>query len=493
MGFFEDLGNAVCSGLAIVGDAVETIVETVTDTAENAVDAFCNGAEELVTLGTDWVVQNTGGETIMNGGGFAILIGAVLNSIITVVREVVDGGLHIVKGVGKIVGSIFRLDLPGLVQAFLDVLIGIGQIVLIVLRTLTLGVFIGKFVEAVQRNELKSFVENLLTDNFGKADLDLVRKKLAMDSPAWGLTCDGINKVFTIDSRAFPLASLHNSKAIDIFAMAGVLSFDSFSILQSRNRVHYLSDDGGEAWIPATRYHISKFLEGGSPQLKIYAMNGTELRDSLDFASRHFRQACIRFNWSETILFPRQYSPAEFKITNLSDYFLVKDNDAVSILLNTSGLKPDGENNLTIRAQSCFQFVSSGGQLADTRGITSGRHIDEGNVNTGSAGGGGCDITVQAISNDPPNEKAGSGVTRRTVYPGYFSKMVLCHEIGHYFGLCHLNHNGFQNIMFSSNFENYFDMGLFRYYLNSEPDFSFTDKKEMWKFIVEKLGSELLA
>ena len=29
MGWLEDLGNAVSSGLAVVGDAVETVVETV--------------------------------------------------------------------------------------------------------------------------------------------------------------------------------------------------------------------------------------------------------------------------------------------------------------------------------------------------------------------------------------------------------------------------------------------------------------------------------
>jgi len=38
--------------------------------------------------------------------------------------------------------------------------------------------------------------------------------------------------------------------------------------------------------------------------------------------------------------------------------------------------------------------------------------------------------------------QVGSGVAMRKVYPGYFSKMVMAHEMGHYFGLCHINHNG---------------------------------------------------
>ena len=39
MGWLEDLGNAVASGVAVVADTVETVVETVTDTTENVVDA----------------------------------------------------------------------------------------------------------------------------------------------------------------------------------------------------------------------------------------------------------------------------------------------------------------------------------------------------------------------------------------------------------------------------------------------------------------------
>src|SRR5262249_23614171 len=60
----------------------------------------------------------------------------------------------------------------------------------------------------------------------------------------------------------------------------------------------------------------------------------------------------------------------------------------------------------------------------------------------------------------------------RKVYPGYFSKMVMAHEMGHYFGLCHINHNGVQNIMFSTAAGNsVLDWGLFGYYLNAEPHF----------------------
>ena len=82
----------------------------------------------------------------------------------------------------------------------------------------------------------------------------------------------------------------------------------------------------------------------------------------------------------------------------------------------------------------------------------------------------------------------------RKVYPGYFSKMVMAHEMGHYFGLCHINHNGLQNIMFSTAAGNsVLDWGLFGYYLNAEPYFTSRNKRNVWRFIVDHLGKEALA
>jgi hypothetical protein len=88
--------------------------------------------------------------------------------------------------------------------------------------------------------------------------------------------------------------------------------------------------------------------------------------------------------------------------------------------------------------------------------------------------------------------QVGSGVAMRKVYPGYFSKMVMAHEMGHYFGLCHINHNGVQNIMFSTAAGNsLLDWGLFGYYLNAEPYFTSRNKRNVWRFIVDQLGNEL--
>jgi hypothetical protein len=141
------------------------------------------------------------------------------------------------------------------------------------------------------------------------------------------------------------------------------------------------------------------------------------------------------------------------------------------------------------------QVVDADGNLVssdDFNGNTAGREIQEGEFAEGCQTpnrNDQCCILVQRIQD---RRQVGSGVAMRNVYPGYFSKMVMAHEMGHYFGLCHINHSGVQNIMFSKVAgNNVLDWGLFSYYLNAEPCFTSTDKRNVWRFIVDQLHNEL--
>jgi hypothetical protein len=493
MGFFDMIGNAVSSGLAFAGDIVETVVETVVDPIQNAISTGAEAVKNGVNAAVDWVVQNTDmgfvGEIIK---GVAIFVGAGINQFITTVSETLIGALDIVIGIGRIVGSLLRLDLPGLLQAVLDVFIGIGKILVISARGAVFGTFFGEVVNSYQRNELKTFVEDLLADSFGPRRLVIVRNRLNMDSVSWGLRCNVHHKVFTIDSRNFTtLAQLHRNGEIDLYAMAGVLSTDSLDVFQVRYNVKYITEDGSESLIPATRYHISQFLENGAPHLKIYATDTVELRDAMNYADRHYLKAGIRFNWNQSFWFPKQQIPEAFEITTREQLFMVaspKSGTSIDAFLVSSGLKPVGENNLTIRSQTSFKLFFEEDMI---NGVVSGRSIteEERENEENWVFIAGCDITPQTVLNRVP---VGAGVTTRQVFPNYFSKIVLSHELGHYFGLCHVAHDGVQNIMFSLAAGNHvLDIGMFRFYLDSEPDFSFEDRKNMWRFIINKLGNEL--
>jgi fluoride ion exporter CrcB/FEX len=73
-----------------------------------------------------------------------------------------------VKHVGAIVGSLLRLDLPGLINAVLHLLIDAGILIVDALRTVLLGFFIGHIVENFDRNSLRRFVGRLLGNTFAE-------------------------------------------------------------------------------------------------------------------------------------------------------------------------------------------------------------------------------------------------------------------------------------------------------------------------------------
>jgi len=89
----------------------------------------------------------------------------------------------------------------------------------------------------------------------------------------------------------------------------------------------------------------------------------------------------------------------------------------------------------------------------------------------------------------------GSGCAWRDPYPPYFSKYVLAHELGHYFGLAHPGHPGVEDIMFSNKAPgaSIVDANSWRLWLHGDPCFNETDVEDTWRFIVKKLPHVLQA
>jgi hypothetical protein len=509
MGWLEDLGNAVSSGVAVVADAVETVVETVTDTAENVVDAGCDAIEDSVDYVVDWL--NINGGAIV--GGFANVIGGIVNGAIDAIQQIVGGVLHIVKDVGAIVGSLLRLDLPGLINAVLHLLLDVGILILDVLRTVLLGFFIGHIVDNFDRNSLRRFVNRRLGNAFAEPRRTQVRTALRMNDPLWGLRPHVTHKTFVMESPAMPLADMHRDGTLDLFAMAGVLSFNSFGIFQPRFTVKWLDKNGRESTFPASRYHIAKFLEDGQPNLRIYAQTASELRDRIQFATKHFNGMGIRPTWNHFITVPQRTPLTTHSITQVGEFnlvcfqqavdavgFVTVESDELGRFLNDTGLKDPTERETNITSITPFhvlvQVANVDGDLLssdDFFGDTAGRDIEEGERAEGCQTQNRTDQCCILVKRaDDQRRQLGSGVAMRNVYPGFFSKMVMAHEMGHYFGLCHINHNGVQNIMFSNAAGNsIWDWGLFSYYLNAEPTFTPRDKRNVWRFIVDQLRNEL--
>jgi hypothetical protein len=141
---------------------------------------------------------------------------------------------------------------------------------------------------------------------------------------------------------------MHRDGTLDLFSMAGVLSFNSFGIFKPRFTVKWLDKNGSESTFPASRYHIAKFLEGGQPNLRIYAQTASELRDRIQFATKHFNGMGIRRTWNHFITVPQRTPLATHNITQVSEFNLVCFQQAV-----------DADGNVIIESDELGRFLKT--------------------------------------------------------------------------------------------------------------------------------------
>ena len=107
------------------------------------------------------------------------------------------------------------------------------------------------------------------------------------------------------------------------------------------------------------------------------------------------------------------------------------------------------------------------------------------------------------LARDRPNDATGCGCTWRDTYPPFFSRVVLAHELGHYFGLTHAGHRGFDKIMISPEGVPMFSRAWWRVvlgpdiwwrpWLYGDAVFTEEDVENTWRFIVKKMPHVLRA
>lgn len=85
-----------------------------------------------------------------------------------------------------------------------------------------------------------------------------------------------------------------------------------------------------------------------------------------------------------------------------------------------------------------------------------------------------------------------SGVTFRDNVSDFIFKYVLVHELGHYFGLCHVD--GADRIMFTAADKAIFSWSMIpELYLSAEPRFTIGEAKRAWDYIVANSGTGCLS
>jgi hypothetical protein len=269
----------------------------------------------------------------------------------------------------------------------------------------------------------------------------------------------------------------------DLYALAGLLSFDSFSIGRGRTLVRRIDFTGQPALLPVNRAVLGRFLNGEDIRLQILALTPAALNDAQRVARRAFERMGIQLDWNDEFDIPTLGRMTTHEITTAEEYRL--DLSRQGRYFTDSGLKDPAEAECPVVALAAFRYaLNSKGE--EGFGQASGRSGLDATLDDEPTGL--VDRTDRCGAGVDRGLGEGSGVVYRDFFSPYVARYVLAHELGHYFGLCHLGHDGLQNLMYSrAGGSEALDWGLVRYYLHSEPRFTHEDAKNVWRFVVTEI------
>lgn len=480
------VGEAVASAVSAVGDAVEKGAQVMANAIEGAVDAVFGTIRAGLEAASEWVCKNAGKFLCWA----ANLVFGLLDGLVRGIQELFSDLADILRDLGRIVGSLLRLDLPGLIRDLGRLVVDVLDLAVDTARLVTGGYAVGGVVRHRKRSRLIGFVEDLVKRRFG-GDADLherVRREIGLEGRRFGFRLPAEHRVFVMDSQQVPLWQMHERGEIDLYAMAHLLSFDSFSIgtAHPNTLVEVVRDDGEKRWWPVNRLDISTYLEsrGSDRRLRVYAMDRQAVAQRLKTANRKLEEIGVVLRWNGAPKPRSSWFEGSAHEIEGADYTLRSDR------LQSYLAKPDlgraaGENcSLLALGTFILEFVTSQGGGRDN-GRVAGRSIREcgsfpANCPTPDRTDRCCNLVRRT---------ARSGVVYRDIYPRHIFQYVLAHEIGHFLGLCHCGHDGFQNVMFSLSANRLLSPGLGSFYHQGKPHFTLEDGKNAWRFILHQLES----
>jgi hypothetical protein len=293
---------------------------------------------------------------------------------------------------------------------------------------------VGGIVDAHERDELLSFVSDQVNKRFNKEPerLRRARQRIGLDGGEFGLPLDGLSRVLVLDSDKVPLARWHREGLLDLYAMAGLFSTDSFSPARARTAVKIVGPDGSDAAVPVGRLQISRFLEsdGQEWRLRVYALSRQALAEHLATAAEKCQQLGLRISWNDGTRFAWFRSYTTYEVADEQEFRMSFSNPmALAKWMNTGqGRQGTPDEDCTILALGSFNAP------IEDMGYTVYRDINEGEASTpcdtSNRTDGCCNTILRVATVDNRTVPAGSGCTYRDRWPQFFSDTFFLTRLG---------------------------------------------------------------
>jgi hypothetical protein len=406
----------------------------------------------------------------------------VIRTVCKIIALVVVLVIDVFAGLWDIIAGLFTLDWRRILDGFIRIIVGALKGVFGLLRIILLGDTIDFIIDEVNKSRLRNYVRKLLEAKYSGETLQQIKDAIRLDLGAFGLRLRATAYRTVLDSEAKSktdptatnLVVLHESGAINLRELCGFEFNEGF---WNRKRYKTLKKGivvggggGGELDNPISENDLDSYLSSrgsSGPPFIVISMRDGVFDTKLDAAEDKGRQLGLMLSWEKTSVEITQAEHIKHK-----GFDTLQANSSLTTFLADviSRTRESGDADGAM-AQLCTPVAIGVFRYTDTiRGLA--------NTLRGSS----CGLPVGD----------NSGVTFIDNKPDHFWKYVPIHELGHYFGLCHVD--GIDRIMVSTREKSWWDWSVLPnlLYLKGEPYFTLDEAKTAWDYIVANFDARCL-
>jgi hypothetical protein len=415
----------------------------------------------------------------------------VVQTVCEVVADVIEVVVNIVVGIVDVLVGIFTFDWSRIVGGLVEIFS--GPLVLLfndILPIATLGSLVGAFNTAGKDWLLRDYVRGLIDSKYTDDPPEVltrskIKEALGVDSGGFGLRLQGralrtfIRSDFSSQNDGTPdLIVWLNDKTLklDLKALAGFNPPEWWK----RPWPQLIGDSGDLSDVDLDNYVAKNGKGDDVKQFTLFSMSNADLQTRLDTATRHATELGLILQWNIE----------DVRLTE-GDQVLMVPGSFASLLTTPPFSRHDSGDFAAAQAELCIPMVLGVFGFTDpTTGL-----VDLG-VNGESAhlANSTCLETQSDGTNLFPPDRI-TGAACRDRKPDIAFKYSAIHELGHTFGLCHVD--GLFRIMFTNapsqkkSFASW--SSVYQYWTSGlEAGFILDEGKKVWDYIIANFSSDCL-
>ncbi len=439
-----------------VGSWVESNVQ---QQVEQCVEQDCNwwcACCNKWLCGLVWVIVN--------------VVSWVVQTVCEVVADVWDLVVNIAKGTWDILAGIFTGDWSRALAGLLEIIGGIVVFALQALSILTLGTLVGTFESSVNAWKLRNYARGLLQGKYGKdpKTFQQIVDALGLDSGGFGLRL----KVTAPRLRVRSDTSHQPDGTPDLFVWVRdnhldlklLAGFNPQRPWWSREWPELVGDSGDVSDTDLDTYVIEHGVGERVKHFSLFGMSKGDMQTRLDCAEQHASEIGLVLQTTIQDTTVESFEQITVDRHAIQDILPTSPFNRATVAADPAGATAEICKPITI---GVFDFVQSDA-MGESRWLARYSCLEP------------------DANGSPTNGARGvTGAFFRNRRPDLFFKYTAIHELGHTFGLCHVN--GLLRIMWSPISTTTWATWnvLWHYYTSgSEARFTLDEGKKVWDYIV---------